>query len=390
MTDRLRILFVFAWLVVGGEETEVRLLAKQLDPRRYRIDVIACFRQAGMPDLMHAQLEAVGVAVDTIPYHLSFEDTVAYLARKMEHYDLVVGCQAVRDLYPALALMERRPALIEHGGLVCEALTGPKHWTARYVGVCATIRDAAAARMAGRPHHAIEIPSMVDVTEFEPRYRRGAREDLGIADDVPLVGWVGRLDRKKRVEDFIAAAAIVREHRSDARFVIVGGRDSFMPEYADELRDLTQRLGLSEMLVFLGDRSDVPRLLSALDVFIWLSGDEGMPHVIAEAGAASLPVIATRDNGTEEQIRDGKSGLFVPHEDPRAVAHAMLRLIENPSLRKRLGSALRAKVERDYDARAVARLWEELFDEVIAEHKQVGPAAQLGSVGRHAEDAFHG
>ncbi len=98
----VRILWVFAWLVVGGEETEVRLLAQTLDPRRYRIDVVACFRKEGMPEQTHEQLEALGVDVDRIPYDLSFEDTVGYLATKLSAYDIVVASQNVADIYPAL------------------------------------------------------------------------------------------------------------------------------------------------------------------------------------------------------------------------------------------------------------------------------------------------
>src|SRR6195952_1964802 len=166
MTEPLRILFVFAWLVVGGEETEVRLLARNLDRTRYRIDVVACFRKPGMTEQSHEQLEALGVNVDRNPYGLSFEDTVSYLARKLSAYDVVGSCQNVADIYPALERLHLRPPLIEHGGLVSEALAGPKHFTTRYVGVCRPIRDAAAARMADRPHHAIEIPSMVDLAVF--------------------------------------------------------------------------------------------------------------------------------------------------------------------------------------------------------------------------------
>ena len=317
-----RILFVFGWLVVGGEETEVRLLAENLDPARYRIDVVACFRRDGMPEQTHEQLAALGVDVDRTPYGLSFEDT---------------------------------------------AEAGPKHLTARYVGVCASIRDAAAARMPDRKAHALEIPSMVDLSGFDPSDRGPTRAKLGITGDAPLIGWVGRLDAKKRVEDFIDAAAIVHRSRPDARFVVIGGPDAFMPDYADTLKARAKSLGLAGALTFLGDRSDIPALLAGLDVFVWLSRGEGMPHVIAEAGAARLPVIATRDNGALEQIEDGVSGLFVPHEDPATVAASMIRLIGDPALRTRLGEGLRRKVERDYAVDVVVPRWERLFDEVVAE-----------------------
>lgn len=384
MSDRpgpRRVLFVFAWLVVGGEETEVRLLAKHLDPARYRLEVVACFRKPGMPEQTHQQLEALGVPIDRAPYGLSFEETVDYLARKAPAYDLIVACQAVPDIYPALERLERHPPLIEHGGLVVEARTGPKHRTARYVGVCASIRDAAAARMPGRSHHALEIPSMVDLDEFDPAQRAAARRELGVEAGTPLIGWVGRLDRKKRVEDFIRAAALVQAARPAARFVVIGGPDAFMPEYAGELWALATDLGLEEALSFLGDRPDVPRLLVALDVFVWLARDEGMPHVIAEAGAAGLPVVATRDNGTEEQIAAGESGLFVPHEDPTAVAAAVVRLLDEPALCRRLGASLRRRVEAEYSCAAVVPRWQALFDEVIAEARARPAAGAPGGSG---------
>ncbi|MBF6612569.1 MAG: glycosyltransferase family 4 protein [Chloroflexi bacterium] len=370
-----RVLFVFSWLVVGGEETEVRLLAQNLDSARYKIEVVACFRKPNMPDQTHIQLESLGVPVDRTPYDLSFEDTVEYLSRKLPAYDVIVACQAVPDVYPALARLAhgRRPPLIEHGGLVGEALAGPKHFTSRYVGVCDTIRRAAASAMPDRPQHALEIPSMVDLAEFDQLHREPARRELGVEDSMPLVGWVGRLDRKKRVEDFVRAAAAVCKTHPEARFVIVGGPDAFMPEYAGELARLGANLGLEGRLLFLGDRPDVPRLLSGLDIFVWLAQGEGMPHVIAEAGAAHLPVIATRDNGTEEQIEDEVSGLFVPHESPEAVASAINRLIDEPGLRHKLGAKLRLKVEREYSAAVVARRWEALFDEIVAEAASGSP-----------------
>ncbi|AXC51265.1 glycosyltransferase [Paracoccus suum] len=374
---KIRILWVFAWLVVGGEETEVRLLARNLPRDRYRIEVLPCFRKEGMPDQSAEQLRALGVHVDTTAYSLGFEETVDYLRRKLAGADVVISSQNVADIYPALERLAIRPPLIEHGGLVSEALAGPKHFTTRYVGVCDSIRAAAAGRM--NPAHALEIPSMIDLAEFDPASRGSVRAALGIGDDQLLIGWVGRLDRKKRVEDFIRAAAIAAAQAPQARFVVVGGPDAFMPEYAAELRQLARDLGLEDRVIWTGDRPDVPDLLAAMDVFCWLSRGEGMPHVIAEAGAAALPVIATPDNGACQQIRDGQTGLFVAHEDPTAVATAMLRLIGDAPLRKRLGQGLRSHVEASYSAEVVVPKWQSLIDEVLAARAPAPPLSTFAS-----------
>jgi len=103
-----RILFVLGWLVVGGEETEVRHLANHLDRSRYRLEVVACQRREGMSDLTHRELERLGVAVDRRPYRLSFEETVEYLAGRFRDVDVVVACQAVPDVVPALELLDGR------------------------------------------------------------------------------------------------------------------------------------------------------------------------------------------------------------------------------------------------------------------------------------------
>jgi glycosyltransferase involved in cell wall biosynthesis len=379
-----RVLFVFAWLVVGGEETEVRLLARHLDPARFRLDVVTCFRRPGMSEQTHRQLREAGISVDTTPYELSFEETVDHLAAILPQYDVVVACQAVADIHAALRRLDDPPPLIEHGGLVEEALRHPLDRTARYVGVCDSIRKAAASGMVGREEHALSIPSMVDVEEYDRARDDGARAavraELGIPDDVLLLGWVGRLDRKKRVEDAIAAVAMAAGDVPELRLAVIGGPDAFMPEYADELEAMTRQLGISHLVRFLGDRPDIPRLLAGLDLFVWLSEGEGMPHVVSEAGAARLPVIATRDNGTLEQIVDGVSGLFVPHRDPAAVAAAIRELARAPALRRALGEALRDTVDRRYRAEVVARRWESLIDEIVAES-----AARHPGAGRYAE-----
>ncbi len=366
----VKILFVFAWLVVGGEETEVRLLARCLDAGKYRLSVISTYRRDNMPDQTHAQLRALGVDVDTRCYELPEHEHAPHIARRIREdgFDLVIACQGVRPVYPAYDLLAAQsfpaPPLIEHGGLVSEAFHNPKHHTSAYVGVCRAIRDAAASVMPGQ--NALEIPSMVDLSEFAPDARNAVRQEWNFGPDNVVIGWVGRLDAKKRVEDFIAACALVAQTRTNARFVIIGGPDAFMPHYADALKQQALDAGLKDRLLWTGDRPDVPRLLGGVDVFAWLSQGEGMPHVIAEAGAAGLPVIATRDGGTTEQITDEVSGLFVPHEHPASVAQAMTRLIDDPDLRARLGRALQVHVIAAYSANAIVPQWEQLFAGLLA------------------------
>src|SRR5207244_6385965 len=135
-----------------------RLLARALDPTRYRLEVLSTYRRPNMTLQSHDQLRELGVAVDTACYTLPAEEHPRHIARRIREgrFDLVVACQGVRPVYPAFDLLEDRPPLIEHGGLVSEVFHNPKHHTTAYVGVCREIRDAAAAVLAS-PEHACEI-----------------------------------------------------------------------------------------------------------------------------------------------------------------------------------------------------------------------------------------
>ena len=373
----IRILFIFDWLVIGGEETEVRLLARNLDRRRYDLHVLACFRNDRMTALTTDGLRAMGVPVDTTCYDFDDVGRAEYLAGLIVRggFDIVVACQGVQHAYRALLLLapHERPALVEHGGLVDEVYRTPKLMTSAYVGVCRDIVTAAAGNMPD-PWQARLIPSMVDLEEFDHLTagdRHAVRAELGFSQEHRVAGWVGRLDRKKRVEDFIAAAALVHRRLPEARFLVVGGADAFMPEYEHEIQDLARQMDLQDVLVFTGDRTDVPRLLSAMDALAWLSRGEGMPHVVLEAGAAHLPVVATRDGGTPDVIVDGLSGLFVPHLDPPAVARALERLLTSPHLATTLGRGLRTVVEQRYASHVVCLEWATLFDELASPWRHV-------------------
>lgn len=153
----VRVLFVFAWLAQGPEERVIRHLAQSLNRSRYRIDALPCLRLPGAADPAHANLRAIGIDVDTVAYDLGFDDTVAYLSRRIAGYEIVVSCQNVADIYPALDRLCHHPPLIEYGQSMAEAAAGPKHLTTRYVGATAAVRAIAALQMPERPQHASTI-----------------------------------------------------------------------------------------------------------------------------------------------------------------------------------------------------------------------------------------
>ena len=122
--------------------------------------------------------------------------------------------------------------------------------------------------------------------------------------------------------------------------------------------------GLSDRVVFLGLRRDVPEILRAAEILAMPSSREGLPIVLLEAMAAALPVVVTRVGGIPEVVTEEKTGLFVS-QDPASIASALRRLLSDPDLARLLGRQARRLIEERYDIRTVARRYEELYRKVL-------------------------
>lgn len=209
----IRVLFVFATLEMRGEENAVRLLAEAVSPSKLKLDMVVCFLSEGLAVPDYRELEALGIDVDTSPYLLSFNDTVTYLADRLAGYDVVVSCQNVADIYPALERLHWRPPLIESGCSVAEALAGPKHLTNRYVGSSSTVRDTAATRMPGREHHSVVIAS----AGLAPIRRASPFSDGVTTTYLESATPVARSASQEAAEQWMALfAEVQQEHRPAA------------------------------------------------------------------------------------------------------------------------------------------------------------------------------
>lgn len=173
----------------------------------------------------------------------------------------------------------------------------------------------------------VVIHNGIDTERFKPDPEAGAkvRAEWGISEDTILIGLVGRLYPMKDHPTFLRAAALLCEERQDVRFVCVG----IGPEnYAQNLYQLADELGISEKVIWAGARADMPAVHSALDIAASSSSDgEGFSNVIGEAMACGVPCVAC-DVGDSAWII-GNTGIVVPPKNPEALKTAMKRLIEN-------------------------------------------------------------
>ena len=160
------------------------------------------------------------------------------------------------------------------------------------------------------------------------------------------------------------------------KFVLIGRtNDERDEEYAAKLRQYVDHMALTENVKFVGWCSNMPRVLSALDLFVLPSSNEGLPRSILEAMAAAVPVVATNVGGNAELVVAERTGLLVPPRDPDALAAAIERLLGAPETAREMGRAGRLVVEQHFSVRAAALGVERVFEELLAAADHQGMAA---------------
>lgn len=206
------------------------------------------------------------------------------------------------------------------------------------------------------------IPNGFDTARLrpDPDARQALRASLGLGDDALVIGMLARLDPQKDHPNFLRMAAEVAAALPQARFLLVGrGMDG-----AEALQAQAQALGLGDRIHWLGQRSDIVAVLSAMDVFCLSSRSEGFPNVLAEAMACGVPAVST-DCGDAALIL-GDRRHIAPIEDAAALAARVLAVARLPTAQRlALGAAQRERVRREFD---IAAIWQ-AYSRVYA-HRQ--------------------
>jgi len=225
---------------------------------------------------------------------------------------------------------------------------------ARHIVAAGGYPAAEAEHAAGRSLPITVVPPGVDTERFHPltaAERSQARADFDIADDAELVVSVSRLVPRKGFDTAIRAAALLHRSRPALQLVIAGGgRDE------GRLRGLAA--SLEAPVRFLGrvSNDDLPRLYGCADVYTMLCRNrwggleqEGFGIVFLEAAACGVPQVAGDSGGAAEAVEDGVSGLVVRQpDDPRAVAAAIERLLNDPERAHAMGVAGRRRAIREF------------------------------------------
>jgi len=202
-----------------------------------------------------------------------------------------------------------------------------------------------------------QIYNGVDLERFKINDRGKPKEDF-------LFGTVGRLSAEKDQLTLISAFKYLLNlssvNNSKLKLVIIGEGP-----LEEQLKSAIKQYDVDDQIVFTGARDDIPELLQKMDIFVLPSLGEGVSNTILEAMASALPVVATNVGGNSELVVHDKTGLLVPPNNPKAMAMAMNRYIENSDLIKKHGTSGRQRVETTFSMPSMVKHYTRVYDELL-------------------------
>ena len=210
------------------------------------------------------------------------------------------------------------------------------------------------------PSNMVVIPNAVSPEIFAV----GNRGKQPLCASTVKVGMIARMSAGKDHPLLLRAAARLQNKSRIIHLFLAGDG----PERL-HLESMTQQMGLTSQVTFLGQCPDVAGLLANLDISVLVSSSESSPNAVTESMAAGLPIVATRVGGISELISHEETGLLVPIDDDVQLADAINYLAESPDVRARLGQNALEFAMQHFRLDHVCYLYEQLYAELLDSRK---------------------
>jgi glycosyltransferase involved in cell wall biosynthesis len=360
----------------GGGERLAMQIAKRLDPQRFE-SWYCVSRWSGdepgteagramVAELREAGVHVMGLGRGSSAAVWSWAPLVRLLRR--ERIDVLHAHKFGSNVWGALlSAVGRVPVFVAHEHtwsyegqplrrFLDRALIARR--SAAFVAVSREDRRRMIAVEGIAPDDVVFVPNGIDPVAAGDRSR--ARFEVGLDDDAPVVGAVAVLRPQKGLDVLVRAIPEVAAAVPDVRFVVAGEG----PERAS-LEALAAELGVSDRLMLLGQRGDVPDLLAAFDVAVVSSRFEGSPLATMEYMDAGLAVVATRVGGMPDLIEDGVHGRLVEPEDPAGLAAALVELLGDRERARAMGERGRERRRAEFSLDGTVRRLEAMYEELV-------------------------
>jgi glycosyltransferase involved in cell wall biosynthesis len=209
------------------------------------------------------------------------------------------------------------------------------------------------------------IGAGTDLLHYEGIEKNSARQRLGIPIDVPVIGFVGQVSKRKGVETLIRAIQQVWQIYPSARLLIAGAKTIYADRLATQLAELQVSDREKILLQYNFPEEEKPWMIASLDILAYPSSYESFGIAFIEAWALEKPVIGCRTGAVPDVIDGGRDGLLIQFDDANMLTEAILILLGNPSWAHKLGQQGRQKVVSYYNWPEIARHFREVYLQVL-------------------------
>jgi len=345
-------------------------LLLHLDRSRYEVAAVSLFDRQGTD--IEIKLDLAGVPVWYLGKRLGFDarmyGRIGKVLRAFRPDVVHTHLSVLRYLFPWIGVRWARAWVHTVHNVADKEVDRVGKWVHRLVFRLGVVPVAIAEEVAKSMESVYRIrgvpliPNGIPLTEYalgeDSRKMWRAREGYEEANLIFVA--IARLSAQKDPLGLIRAFAAAASRVYGLHLLLVGDG----PLRA-ELQDYVRKMGLEKQVRFLGVRTDVLEILTAADAFVLSSLWEGNPLSVMEAMAAGKPVIASGVGGVPELVEDGMSGILVPAQKPEALAEAIIRLAQDPALRKKMGAAARQRALECFGVDRMAREYERLYVQIL-------------------------
>lgn len=224
------------------------------------------------------------------------------------------------------------------------------------------VRDDSITREHIRPDKIETIYTGIDIEKYrsDTEGRNRIRRELGLKDDNYVIVNIARHHPIKGHRYLLEAMAAILEQAPHCRLLLAGD-GPLRRDIETQIREL----GIEREVIVLGNRDDVPALLTASDLMVVSSLEEGLPNVVLEGMAAGLPIVATEVGGIPELVTHYSTGILIQPSDAEALSNAVLEMISNNPLALHMSKQGRAKVATDFTAEQTTKNYLTLVNQIF-------------------------
>lgn len=378
---KCNILYVIENIEFGGGERVFSQIIRGLNKERFNV-----FVASNPGGIFEKKLTEVGIKIN--PVHMTNRYNLGTISRlkkiiKTKEVQIVHSQGGRADFFARIAArISNVPIIISSMAMLVEGYdvsilrkglyVSIDRWTERWVNKFTVLSEAMRRSLIERhkipPENIVKIYNGIEIEEYNPDLKElrnkklESKRTLGLKNDVPVIGAIGRLVWQKGFEYLIRAAPEILKKCPEARFLIVGEGP-----LKNKLILTGEKLNVADRIIFTGFRSDIKEILASIDVLAMPSLLEGLPMVLLEAMAMAKPIVATRIDGVIEVLENSKTGLLVPAKNSHALAEAIVGILNDKAKANFFGQNAREAAKEKFSVKKMVEQIELAYEKLLHE-----------------------